>query len=793
MDKVKINDFVDVWAKTIGLTEARYINVIKNDIIKRCTIYEKISPTVSIEDDYCKAYIIKDVNGKYSIEDFFLNRLMLGLREVDFSGALEGHSGEYVGQDKTLNVNVGFIDSKISDKATRHSGLKGKNVQIIKKTIEHELGHCFKTQFNDGFKAPFGNRKQDEVYKALINNLANFENGKYARQIKGIEEFNLEEYSNKIKTGVRDSRKYYSSDDRIKWIDELLNEIEALELTNSNEIHEKWPLQDKNKNDSKSGNYVNVYNYLSGYATITGYGDIFKTILGKKDAFHAEYISSVEVFKKFDEEYADIVYDVWGLDPAKISPIECLYQDFHDLINKRIFDEEIMLKLDEFFAKCFERRVDSIIAQNNGIVSKEIYEQTFKKIEEFGAKLTTNDDKQKRDSLAHNIVFNNIKAKLNTLITSKGQNSATNDDIEILDGVETLTINKSSNMESLNVQSIVDIINPELLKKMMKLPNGREISAKQYIQEAVYPYLPQSGRVTLSNGANLSVKQFIEECVIFDCQERYNGDIKRYMSENTINSVLTDVNTDKKIPAVADDLNQIETLSLDDNNITSSMGEREHWLDAREIDDTRINIISSKIIEDRKKYFESEFEKDNTPERLMELRLELLANRIKDDDIKKDSDDTTKSSDSSFSGPHLALTPGEPINQKNNNVRRSQNSNEEMKKQPQFYTYSSEQGRKRFDEPSSKKQDVPIQNVQTNDDQRKAEWQKQQELINQLMQLNFDELRRTSEDYLQHEKDVQKINNFRMVLLEVEDRKKQQAIDEQKQNSGQSHYHGRGM
>ena len=783
MDKVRINDFVDVWAKTIGLTETRYINVIKDDIIKRCMKYEKISPTVSIKDDDCKTYIIKDVNGKYSLEDFFLNRLMLGLREVDFSGALEGHTGEYVGQDKTLNVNVGLIDSKISDKATRHSGLKGKNLQIIKKTIEHELGHCFKTQFNDGFKAPPGNgRKQDEVYRALITNLANFENGKYARQIKGIEEFNLEEYSNKIKTGVRDSRKYYS-DDRIKWIDELLNEIEALELTNSNEIHEKWPLQDKNKNDSKSGNYVNVYNYLSGYATITGYGDIFKTILGKKDAFHAEYISSVEVFKKFDEEYADIVYDVWGLDPSKISPIECLYQDFHDLVNKRIFDEEIMLKLDEFFAKCFERKVDSIIVQNNGIVTKEIYEQTLQKIEEFGAKLTTNDDKQKRDSLAHNIVFNNIKAKLNTLITSKGQNSTTNDDIEILDGVETLTINKSSNMESLNVQSIVDIINPELLKKMMKLPNGREISAKQYIQEAVYPYLPQSGRVTLSNGANLSVKQFIEECVIFDCQERYNGDIERYLAENTVNTVLTDAYSDKKIPDVVDYwedrehmLMARETAALRPQAETDENMELwEHMLDARHLEVTNSEIQSaiekaeiefklSNMSEDElASYFVSEIKKTTDPERLGELRREMLAHRIKD---------------------------------KGNNNQQAQNSNGKQNGQSQFYNYSNNQSSRRFDDSSSNKQEEqrPKTQPSNDNDQRNSEYNKQNEerrrqmLMNELMRFGREEL----QYYLQHEKDVQKRNEFSLMLSEIEDRKKQQALDEQKQNSSQSHYHGIG-
>lgn len=32
------------------------------------------------------------------------------------------------------------------------------------------------------------------------------------------------------------------------------------------------PLQDENGRASVSGNYVNVYNYLSGYRSFTGYG-----------------------------------------------------------------------------------------------------------------------------------------------------------------------------------------------------------------------------------------------------------------------------------------------------------------------------------------------------------------------------------------------------------------------------------------------------------------------------------------------------------------------------------------
>lgn len=107
---------------------------------------------------------------------------------------------------------------------------------------------------------------------------------------------------------------------------------------------------------------------------------------------------------------------------------------------------------------------------------------------------------------------------------------------------------KSIDMNSLNVQTLPEIINPALMERKMKLPNGAEISARQYIQEIVCPQLPKNGIVILDNGAVLPVKQFIEEGVMFECQEKYNGDFPRYMAERTRNNlgVVSIENGDEK-------------------------------------------------------------------------------------------------------------------------------------------------------------------------------------------------------------------------------------------------------
>lgn len=104
-----------------------------------------------------------------------------------------------------------------------------------------------------------------------------------------------------------------------------------------------------------------------------------------------------------------------------------------------------------------------------------------------------------------------------------------------IDSINNKSSNEKYKMDGITVQTVTDIINPELMKKRLKLPNGVEISARQYIQEVVYPYLPSDGIVVLNNGVELSIKQFIEECVIFECQEKYNGDFEKYITENTLN------------------------------------------------------------------------------------------------------------------------------------------------------------------------------------------------------------------------------------------------------------------
>ena len=82
-----------------------------------------------------------------------------------------------------------------------------------------------------------------------------------------------------------------------------------------------------------------------------------------------------------------------------------------------------------------------------------------------------------------------------------------------------------------NIDNNLYHINDSLINQKVTIPNGRQISASQYIQEFVAPHIPESGTFKLKSGMEISAKQYIEEFVLGDGQTKYNGDIEALIND----------------------------------------------------------------------------------------------------------------------------------------------------------------------------------------------------------------------------------------------------------------------
>ena len=115
---------------------------------------------------------------------------------------------------------------------------------------------------------------------------------------------------------------------------------------------------------------------------------------------------------------------------------------------------------------------------------------------------------------------------------------------------------------TINNVDIVKMINPDILKQKIKLPNGTKIPVKQYIQEVVAPHIPSSGKFILkSNGGEIPAKQFIEEVVMYVGQEKYNGDINALLEDMTISDIGAISTAPRKKTPIGKELKQEHVMS----------------------------------------------------------------------------------------------------------------------------------------------------------------------------------------------------------------------------------------
>lgn len=425
----KINELLDCYFETLEIDDETVRTCIRNGIINRYNKYKDSFPVVSVNDDGFRNYIIKSNNGYYQLEDFLLNRLFQGLRYIVENEDENAKICQYAERNRTIYIaRMAMIKAAMPFIANWEEKQKDFFIDLLMKTVfDHELGHSLKTQFIDGYKvrqddaktiieslfealtASLGEKKAkeilssdnvplpksaDDIYKELINNLSNISNGKYKSMLITQEEL-IDNYSHSIGTGI--NKENYISKKAIALIDELLQDTEAMENFNLYNTPQSKRIVGNN------GNYINDYYIISGYSFMLGYGKILTSILGTKNLFQATYLNPRPVIDEFNNEYQEISNEIFQND---FSPFDNIGNSFQNLRENN--DEELYLKLDLFFAKCYSQMITKRLNNNENIDITSILAE----INSIQERLTTNDNEQIRDNLQHNIVLNELKSLL---------------------------------------------------------------------------------------------------------------------------------------------------------------------------------------------------------------------------------------------------------------------------------------------------------------------------------------------------------------------------------------------
>jgi hypothetical protein len=212
--------------------------------------------------------------------------------------------------------------------------------------------------------------------------------------------------------------------------------------------------------------------------------------------------------------------------------------------------------------------------------------------------------------------------------STKEQNSNNSQEETGIKGEKKTIHGKKIGKKSIEMKTvdIVDILNPNLMQRKVKLTNNVEISATQYIQEVVAPYIPRSGKFILKNGTEMPVKQYIEKFVLGEGQTKYNGDISALIE------ATTKANNGSIIISSDEGLGQ---------GLKQEMGS--FVQEYEEVIPSRTPIISGKKVQSGIKGFgttnsKAEIEKKEMSERLELKRLQLnqkLGKRLSEKEVQR--------------------------------------------------------------------------------------------------------------------------------------------------------------
>lgn len=282
MNKERVEKYISIWLKHIKQQDLRELEeeiemplakFITEFLANQYNKYIDEVPYVPVEADDYSDYIIAPRDGVYSLEDFFLNRLLRNVLCIEYGS--QGSLGKFFG----FRCYYSHDDNRVwldKDRFNRSLG----TVEQKRKVVAHEILHGMKTQYFDG------NFLYADIYYQIKEEL---------KSLFGIE-------INDFKCKKSEQNFHYkhqglmfrSSDDDLMNLEEICNEGDSIIFTDDEHVDgvrlgENCTMLIRNP---ESSNYI-----------ITNYSYILDRLIDAKTFFGGLYIDPEIFYKKFNQLY----------------------------------------------------------------------------------------------------------------------------------------------------------------------------------------------------------------------------------------------------------------------------------------------------------------------------------------------------------------------------------------------------------------------------------------------------------------------------------------------------------
>lgn len=412
-DLEKIDIVLNEVQSVYGLTENTK-NMLKDNIIKRASMYNGITPNINPEESNI-------IINPTSTVDVFLNRLVNNIRVYNLSNSYTppnqlGNKGDYAGGSQTLGLeSYNSIKDSVKDKFN-NKGVSISNEQLdicVRKVFNHEIGHALQHSFkgNDGMI--------NNNYNIVVSNLAQ----KYPNMFQVPNKIQIQQINGGVKP--KESNIYSKLDKQSTLLDEIFNESEALEISNMKNSQFEYNMKHGNKK---------IYNYDSSNYKITSYGNMMKIIMGNEKTYRTMYEDSDIIYKFFDQ-FKDISKEVFKTNDIT-TPMQAVLIGLDEVRNKSNMD--VANDLDLFFTKCLEKRVYHDLKNPN--ISNDELNRINNYIEKFQNQMI----RSLNNSLQQEIIINNLKE-----LTKKRSNELNNEN-HVVNNETKIEIKNNETNENLN-------------------------------------------------------------------------------------------------------------------------------------------------------------------------------------------------------------------------------------------------------------------------------------------------------------------------------------------------------